>query len=144
MHLIRIVVGFCVTFVILFVVTRGVTTAGMFLAVSIVCTAGVALVVWIPAWWIVGWLTLAVVGFFTSRFEKDVSKARSENEPVGGYAPVSEWTDLALEGYLRKAETKGLDPKKVTDRLLHLGWSIGEIQTARKNVGSSTSKANKT
>jgi hypothetical protein len=141
MQMIRILAGFCVTFVILCIVAGGVTTAAQILAATIVCTAGISLVVLIPMWWIVGWVTLAIVGEFRTKVDKDLSKAKHENELVGGLTPVSGWTDVALEGYLRKAETKGLDPKKVTDRLLHLGWSIGEIQTARKNVGSSTSKA---
>src|SRR5216684_7771236 len=118
MQLIRIVVGFCVTYFILCIVAGGVTTAAQILAATIVCTAGISLVVLIPMWWILGWLTLVVVGLFKSTVEDDQSKAKNENESVGGLAPVSEWTDVALEGYLRKAETKGLDPKKVTDRLL--------------------------
>lgn len=123
-YLLQIIVGIPVSFLIL-IPFVGVSDAGAFLLLSIVCTLGISLVVWIPIWFVLGWI---VLGIFK----------------VAGFTPVSvsptrmptqhERDVKGLIGYMRGAEANGLSNEQITRTLEEAGWSSALIDEARKQL----------
>jgi len=104
----------------------------MVLGLSIVCTAGVGLVFWIPLWWVVGWATLNFIGAL--------------GFPVGGQSadrktPVLMGPHRALTSYIRKCEARGVSAEVMSAHMQSLGWGKKEIERAFQHVISSKPKA---
>jgi hypothetical protein len=57
-NLVRMAIGAGVTFLGLVITLGGIEVAAGLLLISIVCTLGVSLVVWLPIFWAIGWLVL--------------------------------------------------------------------------------------
>jgi hypothetical protein len=121
----RLGVGFCICSVALCIFGGGVQAAFGILALSIVCTAGLGLVFWIPLWWGVGWVTVTVVGA--------VVESRT-TQPAKRGKPVVRRTDGAIQTYIRKATAAGMNQDLIVDCLQSQGWSAAEIQKARRSV----------
>ena len=134
----RVCVGFLVSLPVICTLVGDVNKGFGFLLLSIVCTAGISLAVWIPAWWVVGWVTLAVV----SQIGNITNKV--EPEPVSQLTVVPNPNKLALTAYVRQAMAFGMDADEMTRRLQLNGWEAAEIRTALQSCNSSKSKAEET
>lgn len=137
----RVGVGMLVSFPVICILTGGVNEGFLLLLVSIVCTAGIGLVVWIPVWAIVGWVTLAVLGrLFNVNKVAEQPKLKptrefddhSDRNPTAGARrgrrPFAEVQ--ALKAYVRRAVAEGMDVEEMTRRLRQNGWELEEIQVA--------------
>jgi hypothetical protein len=97
----------------------------MFLLASIVCTAGISLVIWLPLWWFVGTVILYFVGmgkFNSSQADvvKDLERAKK-----------------SLVNYIAREEFRGVKSRaEINDLLRQNGWSDAEIQQAYRAVNS--------
>jgi hypothetical protein len=123
----RVGVGFCVSSVALCIFGGGVQAAFQILALSIVCTAGLGLVFWIPLWWFVGWVTMTLV--------VAVAESRA-TQPAKDVKPVVRRTEGAIMMYIRKATAEGMNQDLIVQCLQSQGWSLAEIQKARQSVES--------
>ncbi len=106
MFVLRLIVGFCICTAVTCVMTGGIEQGFYLLLISIVCTAGVGLGVWIPMWWVSGWLTLLCVGLLFGerrRFLKSFGEKAVAAMPGAGDAPTFEQRQQALQRYFRQA-----------------------------------------
>ena len=131
----QLIVGFCICTAVTCVMTGGLEEGFSLMLISIVCTAGVGLGVWIPMWWVTGWLTLLclqlILGarghFLSSMGEKPVAAT-----PGAGDAATFDQRQQALQRYFRQARQKGMDLEVFCERLRSCGWDQDEIQWARQ------------
>ena len=124
-------VGIPISFVFLIIMTGEFNDAFSFLALSIACTAGISLVIWIPVWWVLGRITIAVVKLSVELFGGTSVK---QSAPSSTTARSNSQRMLCLAAYIRQAQATGMDAGECT-RLLQLnGWKATEIEMARENI----------
>ena len=134
----RVFVGFFVSIPIVCILAGGVEQGFLLLLVSIVCTAGIGLVFWIPVWGLVGGLTLAIISGFSNKVEEKPDARHGSGFPLRNKDIRH---DLALTAYIRQAMDIGMDADEITRRLQLSGWGTGEIQSAHQRFISTQSKA---
>lgn len=126
----RLGLGFLISFLVTAIFAGGVQNALFLLLVSIVCTAGIGLVLWIPVWWFVGAFTLYV--WFKSFRGKPALKL----EPVPNATELRKVEHLALKAYVDKAMANGMSPDEMTRRLQDNGWQKADIERAYQSFVS--------
>jgi hypothetical protein len=131
----RIVVGFVVSTLLLMLIAGGIEEAFLILLVSIVCTAGIGLVVWIPLWWAVGWLVLTL---FSKIRGPGGTPASSDRAATAAIATPASSAELSLVQFLKQAEVRGVDRDKIDRALMNAGWSEEEILQARSKIASTS------
>lgn len=109
------------TFLVLTIILRGdPVSAGLFFAASIICTAGISLVVWIPVLWLAGiitdWLFRLIIGR-----EKSDEPLRVRRPKLG-----SDW--ISLERFLKKVDSQGGSWESAKAALQRAGWEEDEIE----------------
>jgi hypothetical protein len=117
-----ILVGFVVVFLILTLIglfngmmlMGGVTIVG----VSIICTLGVSLVLWVPLWWLTGWIVLTLW-------------PGQNKEPAIASIPPNL---RPLITYLQQARSRGYSDDQIQRRLHQEGWDESDITTARQHL----------
>ncbi|MFK7770044.1 MAG: hypothetical protein AB8B55_22740 [Mariniblastus sp.] len=97
------------------------------IAFSIICTAGIGLVVWLPIFWLVGWIAISLFRLF-SRNQNDNGSTES-GSPSSAQLSVP---DPALMRYMAAAKANGMDDASVTKNLANAGWSFESIALAAK------------
>lgn len=118
--------GLPIVLLVLTIVTGGaVGDAFGFFVLSIICTAGMSLVIWLPLLYLAGWATLEIgtaimKGLGGKVAEKPVSKR-----------PLLSRDEVALTRYIRQAEARGMSRDEITLGLRRSGWSDEMIQKAR-------------
>ena len=120
----RILVGIPVTFLGLIIVAGGWENARMVLLLSVVCTYGIGLIVWIGLCWVVGAVTLAIIGIFVKK-------------PDGKEGAKGTRLDLdqtAMTEYMKKAHARGMSRDEISDRLHQQGWSFDVIKSAFRTL----------
>lgn len=118
----RTLVGIPTSYIVL-IPFAGVKDAGTFIVASIVCTAGMSLVVWFPAWFVLGWIVLAIA--------KAAGLIGSGQKPTGIRRQQDRDLKAVIE-YLGKAEASGMTDERITGELESAGWSVTLIDQARK------------
>lgn len=131
----RIITGFPVSTLVLSLLAGGIQQAFMILLVSIVCTAGIGLVVWIPLWWTVGWLTQTL--FYKFRGTDAAGDSAGRAAAAADEEPASS-EELSLVQFLKRAEARGVSREVIDRALLGAGWSEVEIFQARSKLTSSS------
>ncbi|MBD2067075.1 hypothetical protein H6F93_05955 [Leptolyngbya sp. FACHB-671] len=145
-------VGFPLVFLCLAAFTGGLSNAFWLLAASVVCTAGIGLIIWIPLSLVTGWaaLTLAkeianttgissrdgAVRNAAERTEASIrQQAMRSSSPHGVVArTVSQNTTpqerIALDEYIRRAVRLGHPYERILATLTEQGWKEAEIHQA--------------
>ncbi len=137
--MLRILVGMLITNGFLFLLGG---EEGLFYVVglSIFCTLGVALVGWIPLWWIVGRVTLEIIMSLLRLLlpslrvgEKEVGtstrpKATEEVTPP----PQPSRDILAIAKYLAQVAAGRMEMNEAVEALGAEGWSGEQIREARE------------
>ncbi|MEM9539798.1 MAG: hypothetical protein AAGA60_09830 [Cyanobacteria bacterium P01_E01_bin.42] len=119
----KVSVGFIVTFGVLCI--NGINNALSILILSILCTAGVSLVMWIPLWWLVGWITFAIF--------RAIAKSNADSDPSRDTSTsTQDPNQQALLNYIKLAQSKGFSDSQISTRLRVEGWSDAEIAAARQ------------
>jgi hypothetical protein len=127
----NIVIGVPISFLILSGFVGGFSDALAGMALSIICTAGVSLVIWIPIWYLLGFIAI-------SCFEMAIGGTHPERRPS---TEVRTQTPRDLEvvtNYLRLAESSNLSQVEITVRLEEAGWSRAIIDEARRQLTQPT------
>lgn len=135
-QLLRIAVGllvsFCVTTIVMAFATADLTAAMLIfpsiLAASVICTLGIGLIVWVPLFWLVGFVVLAIAelfGFSRSRVQATLPVQRDIR---------------AITGYIHQSRVQGASDTQIATRLREKGWTDDEISRAFQTFNSSHSQ----
>jgi hypothetical protein len=111
-----------------------VTTAFAILLFSIICTAGISLILWLPLWYGVGYLTVALFRLLVRAFGGQTSSpAAPPQQPLAQAAPAGEQgqalsrDQIAITTYIKKARAKGLNRESISKALQANGWKVESI-----------------
>lgn len=135
------VVGLPLVFLCLVAATGGLSNAFWLLVGSVVCTAGIGLVVWIPLSLVVGWAALTLareIANTTGISNRDgaVRNAAERTEfSVRQQAPrnaqdTTPQEQIALDEYIRRAVRLGHTYERILATLTEQGWQESEIRQA--------------
>ncbi len=113
-------VGAPVVYLATVAITGGFDDAAGLIAISIICTAGIGLVFWIPLCWISGASILWIV--------RKIRGTDPEAESSQQTKPRADW--FAMANYLQKVQTKGGSLDAAKERLRGAGWEETEIENA--------------
>ncbi len=127
----RILAGIPLTFVGLLVCTGGdVQNAVAVFALSIICTAGIGLIFWLPVMWVVGALTLMAYDAVTQGYrDRSGAPSQPQTSTQRGKSHVTPSDIRALADYLKKFQTYG-EIQDAIKRLRLQGWSDKQIEQA--------------
>jgi hypothetical protein len=107
--------------------------------ISIVCTLGISLLIWIPLCWLAGMLTIGMsvglVKLLSSQVQQKVPGEAIVKPAIVDRA-LAERQSLA--NYIRKAQKKGFSASQIESRLRQEGWSVTEIANAQALVESTS------
>ena len=124
-------VGFVISIPILMIITGGAEDTFALLFMSIVCTAGIGLVAWIPIWWLLGTIFFALLRA-AGWVGPDTTKrhfAPKHPESDGKIPP-------ALTQYMRDASAAGMEWDEITKRLQDNGWKPEDIRAGRESLAA--------
>ena len=133
-------VGIVVTFIFLTIFMAGdVATAFAILLFSIICTAGISLILWLPLWYGVGYLTVILFRLLVRAFGgQSASPAVTPQQPVAQAAPAGEQAlsrdQVAIITYIKKAKAKGLNREFISKALQANGWPVESINQGFQRV----------
>ena len=126
-HVLRIMCGLLIVLVVVAVGTGGAVGDALgFFFLSIICTLGISLVIWLPAFYFAGWATLGIGKAITKRLGGKVAET-----PLSKRAVLS-GEEVALTRYIRQVEARGMSHDEITRRLRRGGWSDEMIQKVRR------------
>ena len=144
-HVVRAVVGWFIIYIGLSIVLLDPASALGIIAISVICTAGISLILWIPISYLVGWGALSLISLLKKLFTGD-TPPKDEQETAaqqGNLSTLSERLNQELRGgsplttdqqalthYIAKASAKGLTNDQIRANLENNGWSIGNINWA--------------
>jgi|GEM_PF-2307140 len=122
--------------------------AATLLFFSIVCTAGLSLIIWIPLGYGVGWLVFKIsyglvwgILKITGLDRKlKIKPAKRVQQPKTKTQSVVSLTreERALLNYIKKAKAKGLNDARIVQNLTNNGWPTDSIAAAFQMVGNVT------
>ena len=143
MQILRIGVGAVITFIGLTIGLGSVEAATGILVMSIVCTVGISLIIWLPIWLFIGWIALGIYDAIAQKTGWPMISGTlvnpSVNTPVN--SPVNTPQDRvvslspnrqALVNYAKKARSSGLSDTQIATRLAAQGWNNEEIEFAQR------------
>jgi hypothetical protein len=109
------------------------------LFISIICTLGISLTIWIPLWYFVGWLTIGLVRWLAKIIRGTPSRLNSQQpESARSDQPTLPKNRLALVSFITKAREKGLTDEQIILQLKNNGWAEDEINWALDFVNQMT------
>jgi hypothetical protein len=130
-------------YVVLFVGLGRTEGGGELFWLSVICTLGVALIVWTAIAFVIGMLLILLYeGLRTLARLAGVKTVPTKPGASKWTAPVEEFTDPAfqktttpkqyafLTDYIRKARREGLSDKRIKDHLKRQGWTAAETEEA--------------
>ena len=95
---------------------------------SIVCTLGISLIVWIPLGLGVGHIVFAIFGWGDRK--PQIKPAEDDQQPESQSAASLTRDQQALLNYIKKAREKGLPNHQIRQNLTNNGWAIDSIAGA--------------
>jgi hypothetical protein len=136
-----VLLGLPITFISLALLAGGIENAWIILWTSVVCTAGISLLIWVPLWWFVGWIIIKIFESLTGRtIAGGVDAEATHIVSTGQTVPISS-DQKSLIDYIEKASRQGLSETQISSRLKAQGWGEDEIQQAqsfaRESLGES-------
>jgi len=104
-----------------------------FAAISIICTAGITLVIWLPALWLLGTVVMKIFGLFFGRKSQQLP-TNTSSQPIGnGSLTPSSNNELAIIGYIVSSRNSGVaNDTVIRSNLKSGGWSDVDIDNAFK------------
>lgn len=122
-QLLRIAIGLVVSYVVGSIIMGDPFTTWTLIVASIICTLGISLIMWVPLWWLIGWVVLAIFELLRERIQP-TSDAQLQTTPA-----VSR-DAIALSAYIRRSRQAGASDSQITTRLKEQGWTEAEITQA--------------
>jgi hypothetical protein len=110
----------------------------MILALSIICTLGISLILWLPVWYVMGYVIMLIPRRLLEARGIDIRDrlAPKKGGPAGEEQPGLSRDQQALIDYIKKAQTKGLSNDQISQNLGKNGWTTASITAAFQLVGS--------
>jgi len=110
-----------------------------FAAISIICTAGISLVIWLPLLWLLGETVLKIIGLFFRKKPKQLSESITGQSVGKSLSTPSSNNELAIIGYIVSSRNTGT----MTDVAIKLnlksgGWNDKDIEEAFKKSAPRT------
>ncbi|RUS97370.1 hypothetical protein DSM106972_084730 [Dulcicalothrix desertica PCC 7102] len=131
---IKILIGIPIVFGSLALMSGGIQPALQIIQLSLLCTLGISLVVWIPLCWLLGSVTLEVVENLLGRtlVPDNATEIRSDalRQQNISLTPQS----ISLIDYIEKGIKQGWSETQITSRLRAQGWNDEEIAEAQLTV----------
>jgi hypothetical protein len=115
-NFIRLLSGALVVFLTLSVLSGGFYNASQLIFLSVVCTLGISLFVWISVSWVVGWIVVKIFDLLMGQ---------------GGRGETLERTMISLVNYIEKCHKQGWSDTQISSRLKAQGWQDEEIEHAQ-------------
>jgi len=100
---------------------------------SIVCTLGISLIIWIPLGFGVGWVVFKIAGWDKTSPKKPGEDAQ---QPKPQSLPSLTRDQQALLNYIKKAKAKGLNDDQISQNLTTNGWTTDSITAAFQMAGN--------
>ncbi|MEM8640829.1 MAG: hypothetical protein AAGG51_18730 [Cyanobacteria bacterium P01_G01_bin.54] len=132
---IAIPIGALVIFLGMSISTGDVTQAATLVLVSIVCTLGISLLIWIPLCWLAGMLVLGIFAGTVKLIGLNAAQRSAEKVLQPAITNRATIQQQSLANYIRKAQAKGFSESQIQSRLRQEGWSAEEIEGAQAVVG---------
>lgn len=131
---IQLVLGIPITFISLALISGGFQPALQIIQISIICTAGISLVVWIPLCWFVGWVAIKMIENASGRtlIPYDSMEIRSDALRQQNISLTPQ--NISLIDYIEKGIKQGWSESQITSRLRAQGWEDEEIAEAQLSV----------
>lgn len=127
-------VGLVTNFILASIFMGGPEDVMQVLAIAVICTAGVSLLVIIPVCFVVGNITLAVIGWIRKFHEAEVERSKNKVQNKEKKKQINIWSkeistgDLSLiTAYVAKARGLGYADDKIKEALREAGWKDEEI-----------------
>lgn len=139
---IAIPIGAVLVFVVMGILMWDFGSAFGILAFSIICTAGISLILWVPIWYAVGYGVLIALRVILPLFGMDISgvferkKVKPASDDSQPARPKLSRDELALVNYIKKARAKGLNDQQISQNLAGNGWKANSVTTAFAMVES--------
>ena len=92
---------------------------------SIICTAGISLVIWIPLAYLVGTIAFGIGSLFTSEEKTSVSKVETKQ-----VASALTNEQKAIVDYIKKAKAYKYSDDEIAVALKNKGWSDSDVKNA--------------
>ncbi len=89
-----------------------------FLGVSIVCTLGAGLLIWLPIAWMIGAAILAI-------FMPSEEKGGNEQLTLG---EMMQFEFTALNNFYTDAKAKGISTEEIQKKLIEAGWTEEQVK----------------
>lgn len=115
-------IGAPILFVISCFFLGGIGEASQIIMLAVICTAGISLIVIIPACALTGWIAASI--FALARPGKNVD---ANDAPP----PLPSRDCLAIAAYLRQAAEKQFEESAAVEALVGQGWSEAQIREAQ-------------
>jgi hypothetical protein len=138
---INIPIGMVIVYLITALFMGSFNDAFSLTALSIVCTAGIGLILWLPIWYWVGYavvgplrFTLSAAGINIPGLKKREPAPQDQSTKSAPGRPTLTRDQLALINYIKKAQTKGLTKEQIYTKLQSNGWTAGSIVQAFQRV----------
>jgi hypothetical protein len=125
-------IGIVVTIIFLTIIMAGdFSTALTLLFFSIICTAGISLILWLPLWYGVGYLGAALFRLLLRAIEGQSSTPPQQSPapaaPTGEPGQGLSRDQVAVFNYIKKAKAKGLNREFISKALQANGWTAESI-----------------
>ena len=106
---------------------KGIADMFAFFMASVICTAGLGLLAWVPAWYVVGALTVFIFSCF--RDLRETVQQKAGKRPHQQQHPLSAKL-LAASRYIREAHDRGEKDPQIIEDLKMNGWQPSIIDQA--------------
>lgn len=103
-----------------------------FLFASVLCTGGVALLVWLPAFGLIGFIIVSLYNLFAASKEDE----KQEKQEVSPLSPLDKKQMVFIQ-YIQKERAAGVSDQQISLAFENIGWTDKDIQTAFKYADSS-------
>lgn len=122
----KTLVGFFVIFIFLSIFA-GLSTAVMLIGLSIICTFGISLVLWIPLSFAVGSITVSVYNAVNQSKKTDLGQSTRST--------ISN-DQKAITDYIKQSKSKGISDDNIFSLLRSNGWAENAIHEAFGHVAT--------
>jgi len=129
-RIIPIFIGLPIAFIFLIIFAGGIQNAGQIFLLSVVCTAGISLLIWVPLWWFIGWMLIKIYESVTGRSILRETSSGSIVVP-SNYQTSLTHDQIALKNYIEQSTRQGFSETQIVSRLRAQGWGDEEIQQAQ-------------
>lgn len=135
----RIVTGAIVIYVALSIGIGSFVGAGELIILSLICTAGISLIIWIPSCWLVGFITLTIFDLCRRLFAASSMTMATASAPGEATTNTTVSNDiLAIATYITKSRKREASDSQIRNRLKTTGWSEKEIDGAFDYLATNT------